>query len=59
MFKQILIISSLLIFEILTKPSPLTTYDQRQNGKYNIHFNIKDVQFISLEGDNLPGVGVS
>jgi hypothetical protein len=39
---------------------PITTYDQRQTGKYNIHLNIKDVQIISLEGDNFDGgLGVS
>ncbi|XP_035782896.1 uncharacterized protein LOC118461553 [Anopheles albimanus] len=36
------------------KPS-LTTYDQRQNGKYNIHVNIKDVKIIAVDGENLEG----
>ncbi|XP_055592732.1 Krueppel-like factor 12 isoform X2 [Uranotaenia lowii] len=37
-----------------SKPS-LTTYDQRQTGKYNIHVNIKDVQIISVDGDKFDG----
>ncbi|XP_052867727.1 uncharacterized protein LOC128273736 [Anopheles cruzii] len=36
------------------RPS-LTTYDQRQNGKYNIHVNIKDVKIIAVDGENLEG----
>lgn len=35
-----------------------TTYDQRQTGKYNVHFNIKDVQLFSIRGDEFnAGVG--
>lgn len=34
----------------------LTTYDQRQTGKYNVHVNIKDVQFFSLS-DSIAGIG--
>lgn len=30
-----------------------TTYDQRQVGKYNIHFNIKDVAIIALSSDDI------
>lgn len=33
-----------------------TTYDQRQTGKYNVHVNIKDVQFFSLS-DSLASIG--
>lgn len=33
----------------------LTTYDQKQSGKYNIHVNIKDVAIIALEGDRTSG----
>lgn len=36
----------------------LTTYDQKQTGKYNIHLNIKDVAIIALGADHLnTGVG--
>lgn len=36
----------------------LTTYDQKQSGKYNIHVNIKDVAIIALDGDRTnSGVG--
>jgi hypothetical protein len=38
------------------KPAGLTTYDQRQTGKYNVHVNIKDVQFFNLK-DSLAGIG--
>ena len=38
------------------KPAGLTTYDQRQTGKYNLHVNIKDVQFFSLS-DSIAGIG--
>jgi hypothetical protein len=38
------------------KPAGLTTYDQRQTGKYNLHVNIKDVQFFSVS-DSLAGIG--
>lgn len=31
----------------------LTTYDQKQTGKYNIHLNIKDVAIIALGADRL------
>lgn len=31
----------------------LTTYDQKQSGKYNIHLNIKDVAIIAVEPDGL------
>lgn len=31
----------------------LTTYDQKQTGKYNIHLNIKDVAIIALDADHL------
>lgn len=41
------------------RPS-LTTYDQRQTGKYNIHVNIKDVKIISVDGEKFEGeFGVS
>lgn len=30
-----------------------TTYDQRQVGKYNIHFNIKDVSIIALSSEDI------
>lgn len=36
------------------RPS-LTTYDQRQTGKYNIHVNIKDVKIISVDGEKFEG----
>lgn len=36
----------------------LTTYDQKQTGKYNIHLNIKDVAIIALDAGRLDsGVG--
>lgn len=35
----------------------LTTYDQKQTGKYNIHLNIKDVAIIALDGPFDGGVG--
>lgn len=36
----------------------LTTYDQKQTGKYNIHLNIKDVAIIALDTDHLDsGIG--
>lgn len=38
------------------KPAGSTTYDQRQTGKYNLHVNIKDVQFFSLS-DSLASIG--
>lgn len=39
-------------------PNTLTSYDQRQTGKYNVHFNIKDVQLFSVRGDEFnAGVG--
>jgi hypothetical protein len=31
------------------------TYDQRQTGKYNVNFNIKDVNIFTLEGDTVGG----
>lgn len=34
----------------------ITTYDQRQTGKYNVHVNIKDVQVFSIS-DSLAGIG--
>lgn len=34
----------------------ITTYDQRQTGKYNVHVNIKDVQVFSIS-DSLSGIG--
>lgn len=39
-----------------SKPAGSTTYDQRQTGKYNVHVNIKDVQFFSLS-DSLASIG--
>lgn len=33
-----------------------TIYDQRQTGKYNVHVNIKDVQFFSLS-DSISSLG--
>lgn len=38
------------------RPAGSTTYDQRQTGKYNLHVNIKDVQFFSLS-DSLASIG--
>lgn len=39
---------------------PIVTYDQRQNGKYNINVNIKDVAIISIDPESLnSNVGVS
>uniref|UniRef100_A0A336K1Z3 CSON012178 protein n=1 Tax=Culicoides sonorensis TaxID=179676 RepID=A0A336K1Z3_CULSO len=36
----------------------MTSYDQRQTGKYNVHFNIKDVQLFSVRGDEFnAGLG--
>ncbi|XP_055298719.1 uncharacterized protein LOC129566646 isoform X2 [Sitodiplosis mosellana] len=36
----------------------LTTYDQKQSGKYNIHLNIKDVAIIALDAGGVDsGVG--
>lgn len=36
----------------------LTTYDQKQTGKYNIHLNIKDVAIIALDSERVnTGVG--
>ncbi|XP_058824812.1 uncharacterized protein LOC131685240 isoform X2 [Topomyia yanbarensis] len=38
------------------RPRPsITTYDQRQTGKYNIHVNIKDVKIISVDGEKFDG----
>lgn len=38
----------------------LTTYDQKQTGKYNIHLNIKDVAIIAVGSDDLSsGIGDS
>lgn len=39
-----------------SKASGLTNYDQRQTGKYNLHVNIKDVQFFAIS-DSLAGIG--
>ncbi|KAG4074489.1 hypothetical protein HA402_015778 [Bradysia odoriphaga] len=36
-----------------THKSSNTTYDQRQAGKYNIHFNIKDVAIIALSSEDI------
>lgn len=33
----------------------LTTYDQKQSGRYNIHLNIKDVAIIALETEDIGG----
>lgn len=33
----------------------LTTYDQKQTGKYNIHLNIKDVAIIAVESEGIGG----
>lgn len=33
----------------------LTTYDQKQSGKYNIHLNIKDVAIIALDAGHIDG----
>lgn len=47
--------------ESLVRPKQetgLTTYDQKQSGKYNIHLNIKDVAIIALDAGHLDsGVG--
>lgn len=37
----------------------LTTYDQKQSGKYNIHLSIKDVAIIALDAGGVDGVGDS
>jgi hypothetical protein len=39
-----------------SKAEAKTFYDQRQTGKYNVHVNIKDVQFFSLS-DSLGSIG--
>lgn len=44
------------IGEVEKLPAGSTIYDQRQTGKYNLHVNIKDVQFFSLS-DSLAGIG--
>ncbi|XP_037040183.1 uncharacterized protein LOC119077118 [Bradysia coprophila] len=60
--KKLLLVTSLLhtIALSLCAPSPRethkssnTTYDQRQVGKYNIHFNIKDVAIIALSSEDI------
>jgi hypothetical protein len=38
------------------KSDSRTIYDQRQTGKYNVHVNIKDVQFFSLS-DSISSLG--
>jgi len=38
------------------KTDSRTIYDQRQTGKYNVHVNIKDVQFFSLS-DSISSLG--
>jgi hypothetical protein len=38
------------------KAGAATFYDQRQTGKYNVHVNIKDVQFFSVS-DSLGSIG--
>jgi hypothetical protein len=40
----------------IKKSESKTIYDQRQTGKYNVHVNIKDVQFFSLS-DSLGNIG--
>lgn len=37
----------------VTHKNSNTTYDQRQVGKYNIHFNIKDVSIIALSSEDI------
>ncbi|KAG5675842.1 hypothetical protein PVAND_005712 [Polypedilum vanderplanki] len=67
MFSSLVIISFALMASVLSKENnePLTEsvktdaktfYDQRQTGKYNVHVNIKDVQFFSLS-DSLGNIG--
>lgn len=62
--KKLLSVTSLLHMTaiVLCAPSPspkethknsTTTYDQRQVGKYNIHFNIKDVAIIALSSEDI------
>ncbi|KAJ6650183.1 hypothetical protein Bhyg_05428, partial [Pseudolycoriella hygida] len=59
--KQLLVVTSVLhlIVISLCAPSPptqknsSTIYDQRQVGKYNIHFNIKDVSIIAVSSDGI------
>lgn len=40
---------------VLSAPASNTTYDQRQQGKYNIHLNIKDVAIITFDSDTISG----
>lgn len=49
------ILQCIVLKEIYATPSPSTSYDQRQTGKYNIHVNIKDVSIIALEAEDLAG----
>lgn len=42
--------------EVVKKTDARTVYDQRQTGKYNVHVNIKDVQFFSLS-DSISSLG--
>lgn len=64
--KKLLVVTSLLHMTALSLCAPsevthknsTTTYDQRQVGKYNIHFNIKDVSIIALSSD-LDQIGVN
>lgn len=60
--KKLLVATSLLHIAAISWAAPSqqqphrnsnTTYDQRQVGKYNIHFNIKDVSIISLGTDDI------
>lgn len=39
----------------LKSETGLTTYDQKQSGKYNIHLNIKDVAIIALDAGHIDG----
>lgn len=40
---------------VLSAPASNTTYDQRQQGKYNIHLNIKDVAIITFDSETISG----
>lgn len=51
--KFILLFSVIVV--VLSAPTSNTTYDQRQQGKYNIHLNIKDVAIITFDSDTISG----
>lgn len=51
--KLFLVVSLFVV--VLSAPASNTTYDQRQQGKYNIHLNIKDVAIITFDSDTISG----